>query len=45
MASEPYLASEGRFCCQGFYGPMNGDMIADVEINMEANIEFVSYFL
>ena len=28
MVSEPYLASEGRFCSQGFYWLVNGEINA-----------------
>ena len=37
MVSEPSLASEGRFFSQGFYWPVNGDMICctDEDLDLE----------
>ena len=35
MVSEPYLASEGCFCSQGFYWLVNGDMICCIDADLD----------
>ena len=41
LVLEPYLASEGRFCSQGFYWPMNGDVNGDMICCTDADLDLV----